>query len=74
MQKDHDKPTMVATADTLRVLSIDDWNFWVENGYVVIKQAVPRKQALETAAFLWEFEEKDPNDPQTWYTAPRAEM
>ncbi len=58
----------------LRILSEEDWNFWTNNGYVVIKNAVPRKQALETAAFLWEFEEKDANDPSTWYTPPRAEM
>lgn len=58
----------------LRVLSEDDWKFWIENGYIVIKQAVPKEQAAATEKFLWEFEEKDPNDPSTWYTAPRAEM
>jgi Phytanoyl-CoA dioxygenase (PhyH) len=58
----------------LRVLTEADWQFWLHNGYVVIKNAVPREQALATAQFLWEFEEKDPNDPATWYTAPRAEM
>jgi hypothetical protein len=63
-----------ANADSLRVLTMEDWKFWQHNGYVVIKQAVSRNQALETAAFLWEFEEKDPNNPETWYTAPRAEM
>ena len=63
-----------ATSDSLRVLSMDDWNFWKENGYVVIKNAVPREQAEQTAAFLWEFEDKDPNNKATWYTAPRAEM
>lgn len=58
----------------LKVLSEDDWKHWIDNGYVIIKQAVPREQAEETASFLWEFEEKDPSDPSTWYTAPRAEM
>lgn len=58
----------------LRVLSEEDWKFWIENGYIVIKGAVPREQAEATAAFLWEFDEKDPNDPSTWYQAPRAEM
>jgi hypothetical protein len=58
----------------LRVLGEDDWRFWVDNGYIVVKQAVPREQALATAAFIWAFEEKDPDDPATWYTAPRAEM
>lgn len=63
-----------ATADALRVLTEDQWNFWLENGYVVVKNAVSREQAQETAAFLWEFEDKDPNDKNTWYTPPRAEM
>ncbi len=58
----------------LRVLSEADWQFWKENGYIVIKQAVPRAQADRLANFLWEFEEKDPNDPTTWYAPPRAEM
>ena len=59
---------------TLRVLSAEDWAFWKANGYVVVKQAVPREQAARLAALLWEFEEKDPNDPSTWYAPPRAEM
>ncbi len=63
-----------SNGEPLRVLSEADWQFWLHNGYVVVKQAVPREQALATAAFIWEFEEKDPHDPTTWYTAPRAEM
>jgi ectoine hydroxylase-related dioxygenase (phytanoyl-CoA dioxygenase family) len=59
---------------TLRILSEDDWNFWIHNGYIVIKNAVPKEQAEASARFLWEFEEKVPNDPSTWYTAPRAEI
>ena len=58
----------------LRVLSEADWQFWTEHGYVIVRQAVSRQQAAQTAAFLWEFEEKNPHDPTTWYTAPRAEM
>ena len=58
----------------LRVLSEEDWKFWIENGYVIIKNAVPAAQAKATADFLWEFDEKDPDDPETWYAAPRAEM
>ena len=63
-----------ATSDSLRVLSIEDWNFWLHNGFVVIKNAVSREQAQKTADFLWEFEEKNPNKPESWYTAARAEM
>ena len=58
----------------LRCLSEEDWDFWVENGFVVVKEAVSKEQAMSTADFLWEFEEKDPDDPATWYTEPRAEM
>ncbi len=58
----------------LRVLSEEDWAFWKHNGYVVVKNALPKEMAQRTADFLWEFEEKDPNDQSTWYTPPRAEM
>ena len=59
---------------TLRVLSEADWDFWLHNGYIVIKKAVPKHQAQATADFIWEFDEKDPKDPKTWYAPPRAEM
>jgi len=58
----------------LRVLSEEDWAFWKHNGYIIIKNAVPKEQAKATAEFLWEFDEKDPKDPETWYAPPRAEM
>ena len=58
----------------LRVLSEEDWAFWLHNGYVVIKNAVPRTQALATADFLWAYEGKDKNDSSTWYTPPTGEM
>ncbi|MEM6628407.1 MAG: phytanoyl-CoA dioxygenase family protein [Bacteroidota bacterium] len=63
-----------SNGEPLRVLSEADWTFWKHNGYVVVKNAIPKEQAVETASFLWEFEEKDPNDPSTWYTSPRAEI
>ncbi len=59
---------------SLRVLSEEDWKFWIHNGYIVIKNAVPKEQALATADFLWEFEGKDKNDSSTWYTRERAKM
>src|SRR3954454_18998143 len=58
----------------LRVLSEEDWQFWIHNGYIVIKNAVPKEQIMRLADFLWEFEEKDPNNSETWYAPPRAEM
>ncbi|MDB4267173.1 phytanoyl-CoA dioxygenase family protein [Flavobacteriaceae bacterium] len=59
---------------SLRVLSEEDWKFWMHNGYIVIKNAIPKEQAKATANFIWEFDEKDPNDTSTWYAKPRAEM
>ncbi len=58
----------------LRVLTEEDWQFWIHNGYIVIKNAIPKDQAKATADFIWEFDEKDPNDTSTWYAKPRAEM
>jgi ectoine hydroxylase-related dioxygenase (phytanoyl-CoA dioxygenase family) len=58
----------------LRVLSEADWQFWIKEGYVVVKQAISKEQAKLTADFIWEFEDKDPTKPDTWYTPPRAEM
>jgi hypothetical protein len=67
-------PQADGSVQPLRVLSEADWTFWKENGYIVVKQAVPREQARRLADLLWAFEEKDPNDPETWYAPPRAEM
>ena len=58
----------------LRVLSEEDWAFWLHNGYVIVKNAVSKQQAAQTAAFLWEFEEKEVQNPETWYSEARAEM
>ena len=60
--------------EPLRVLTEEQWKFWINKGYIVIKNAIPREQAKSTADFLWEFEDKNPEDSSTWYTAPRAEM
>lgn len=63
-----------SNGEPLRVLTEEQWAFWKHNGYIIIKNAVPREQAQATADFLWEFEEKDSSNPETWYTSPRAEM
>ena len=62
------------SSNSLKVLSVNDWAFWIENGYIVIKNAVAKEQAKKTANFLWKFEEKNSQDPSTWYSPPRAEM
>ena len=58
----------------LQALSQEQWDFWITQGYIVIKNIIPREQAEATANFLWEFEDKKADDPTTWYTQARAEM
>lgn len=57
----------------LRTLSDDDWAHWKTFGYVVVPNAVPPEQVAATVAMLWEFEERDPNDPSTWFAAQRRD-
>ena len=61
-------------AQPLRVLSETDWKFWTENGYVVVKNAVPREQVKKLADYLWKYEDKDADDISTWYKRPNAEI
>ena len=58
----------------LRVLSEDDWQHWITKGYVIVRQAVPRENVERLVELLWEFDEKDPKDPATWYAPQRREL
>lgn len=60
--------------DPLRVLSEQDWEFWKENGYVVVASAVPEANVRAVVELLWMFQEMDPNDPETWYRNPANKM
>jgi hypothetical protein len=55
----------------LRVLSEADWQHWITKGYVIVRGAISPEQAERTTELLWEFDEKDPNDPSTWYAPQR---
>jgi hypothetical protein len=50
----------------LRVLSEEDWQHWVTNGYVIVANAVPVDYMERLRTLLWEFQEMDPNDPASW--------
>lgn len=60
--------------EPLKVLSEADWQFWIENGYVIIKNAVPKAQVEKLAAYLWQYEGKDAYDINTWYKKPNTQM
>jgi len=55
----------------LRVLSPEDWQHWITRGYVVVRGAISPQEAKMLEEALWEFDEKDPNDPATWYAPQR---
>ena len=58
----------------LRVLSETDWQFWQENGYVIVPDAVPAENLEAVTDLLWEFQEMDRRDPATWYRNPARFM
>jgi len=57
----------------LRVLSQADWQHWTTNGYVIVRQAVPAANVERLVGLLWAFDEKDPDDPSTWYAPQRRD-
>lgn len=65
--------TMTATpgATALRVLGEADLEFFDENGYVVVSNAVPPENRDALLAAMWEFSGMDPDNPATWYPEDR---
>jgi hypothetical protein len=57
----------LVNSNNQNVLTDSDINFWNENGYLVLKNVIPKKQCLETQQAIWNFLEMDPNDSSTWY-------
>lgn len=57
----------------LRVLSPEDWQHWVTKGYVIVRKAVPAANVERLVNLLWAFDEKNPDDPSTWYAPQRRD-
>ena len=57
----------------LRVLSRADWLHWTTRGYVIVRQAVRAATVERLVDVLWQFDEKDPDDPSTWYAPQRRD-
>ena len=55
----------------LRVLSKQGFDHWQKRGFVIVRNAVPLENVERLKGLLWEFEEKDPNDPSTWDVVAR---
>lgn len=57
----------------MHVLTQADWDFWQQNGYVIVRNAVPAENVQAVVETLWAFTEMDRNDPATWYRTPARE-
>ena len=57
----------------LRVLSPADWEHWTTKGYVIVRDAVDAEHVRRLVDLLWQFDEKDPHDPSTWYAPQRRD-
>jgi len=49
------------------VLSEEDLIFWKKNGYVVVRNAIPRSECEATQKAIWEFLEMNPDQEESWY-------
>jgi hypothetical protein len=49
------------------VLTADDLEFWDENGYVVLHDAVSPEQCRAAAQAIYQFLGMDPAEPDSWY-------
>ena len=54
----------------MHVLTQDEMAFWHENGYVILRNAVPRENLDAVVDIIWEFMAMDRDDPETWYRSP----
>jgi ectoine hydroxylase-related dioxygenase (phytanoyl-CoA dioxygenase family) len=50
------------------VLSKEDLDFWNQNGYIVLKNAISKEACEQTRNAIWDFLGKSLDDEQTWYS------
>jgi ectoine hydroxylase-related dioxygenase (phytanoyl-CoA dioxygenase family) len=58
----------------LKALTEAQWTFWQKNGYVVVPGMISEEKVNRLVKAIWAFEEKDPQNPKTWYHPPRKEI
>ncbi|MCV2483472.1 phytanoyl-CoA dioxygenase family protein [Flavobacterium sp. SH_e] len=52
---------------TENILSAQDLEFWNQNGYVVVKNAISKEDCEATQKAIWEYLKMDPNEKESWY-------
>ncbi|HJU46058.1 MAG TPA: phytanoyl-CoA dioxygenase family protein [Chitinophagaceae bacterium] len=58
--------------DTAPALSEDDLAFWETNGYVIVRNAVPKEDCEEAVKVICDHIDIDRDDPSTWYNPHAA--
>lgn len=61
----HKLPEFTQTISS--VLSDEELTFWAQNGYLILKSAVPKEDCQETVDVICDFLNIKLNDPETWY-------
>ena len=51
----------------MHVLTQAEMTFWQENGYVILRDAVPQSNLDAVIDTIWDFMDMDRDDPETWY-------
>lgn len=54
----------------MAVLTAEDKTFFAENGYVIVREAVPAENCEAVVDAIFEFLEMDRNNPDDWYRLP----
>lgn len=58
----------IETEDLIEnVLSEQDLEFWNQNGYVIVKNAISKEDCEDTQKAIWEYLKMDPNNKESWY-------
>jgi hypothetical protein len=59
---------IAVTTQEENVLSDKELQFFETNGYLVLKNAIPKEDCLATQQIIWEFLGMQPDNPESWYT------
>ena len=57
-----------------QVLSKEELHFWEENGYLIIREAIPKEDCEAIVKVICDFIDADLSRPETWYTAHEAKQ
>lgn len=52
---------------TENVLSEQDLEFWNQNGYIVVKNAISKEDCEDTQKAIWDYLKMDPEKKESWY-------